>query len=1105
MSDRRLHCLLTLSLFILTAGACIAGGISPRIPADRVVRTSDGVIVYPDSRYSGHAAAVRLLVVTDNIIRVLSSPEGEVFRQSESLITTYKTDSSVHWDVSQNDSEVVLKTRLLAATVRLSTGVVRFADLSGRVIVAEKAVGGRSFEPAVFDGKPLWHIRQTWQTMPGEALYGLGQHQDGLVNYKGYRVDLFQNNTEVAVPFMVSSRNYGILWDNYSISAVGDVRPYQPLSSLRLFSKNQEEGWLTATYYHDRQHAGTGDTQLPASEIDYAWIGDSKRLLPAAFDPVKGSVVWEGALATEVTGLHLFRLKYAGYLKVYLDGQLVLDRWRQAWNPGTALVRAPLEKGKKVTVRVEWIPDGGESYLSMKWLGPKPAGQEDDISFDSEAGAQLDYYFIYGGNMDEVVAGYRHLTGSATIVPKWAMGLWQSRERYKTENEVLQTVKEFRKRRIPLDNIVLDWSYWRQEEWGSQEFDAARFPSPDSMIRSLHRDYHTHFMISVWPKFYQGIDAYKDFDKNGWLYKRNVADGQRDWIGEGYVSTFYDAFNPAARRGFWGLIDRKLYRKGIDAWWMDASEPDILSNVSPQKRKEQMTPTALGTSAEWLNAYPLENARGIYEGQRLADSSRRVFILTRSGFAGSQRYAAAVWSGDIAARWSDMKNQIAAGINFSLSGIPYWTMDIGGFAVERRFEDAKGEDLEEWREQMTRWYQFGAFCPLFRVHGQYPYREIYHVAPEDHPAYRSMLYYDKLRYRLMPYIYSLCGRVWKDDYTMMRGLAMDFSADTAVLGVADEFLLGPSLLAAPVTTYKARSRDVYLPGGQGWYDFYSDKFVNGGQKVSAGASYERMPVYVKEGSILALGPDLQYTGERPADTITLRVYTGRDAVFSLYEDEGTNYNYEKGAYAIIPLRYDEAKRRLTIGTREGQFEGMLHRRVFRIEWVGQGIGASRGKSLLVNYDGRAKGILMSMGSRAQLPTAQTIASKMKVGWNLGNTLEAQCSVTAWGGVTLTQQMIDRLKASGFNTVRLPCAWDCHATNGVIDAGWMATVKQAVDLCVNNGLYVIINIHWDDGWLENNVTIAAQASVNARQKNYWTQIANYFKSYDEHLLFASANE
>ncbi|HVV03629.1 MAG TPA: TIM-barrel domain-containing protein, partial [Puia sp.] len=436
----------------------------------------------------------------------------------------------------------------------------------------------------------------------------------------------------------------------------------------------------------------------------------------------------------------------------------------------------------------------------------------------------------------------------------------------------------------------------------------------------------------------------------------------RDWIGKGYISTFYDAFNPAARKGFWDLLNKKLYNKGIDAWWMDASEPDILSNVSPEKRKEQMTPTALGPAAEYLNAYPLVNAKGIYEGQRATNPDQRVFILTRSAFAGLQRYAAAVWSGDIAARWTDMKDQIAAGINFSLSGVPYWTMDIGGFAVEHRYEQAKGETLEEWREQMTRWYQFGAFCPLFRVHGQFPFREIYNVAPEDHPAYRSMLYYDKLRYRLLPYLYSLSGRVWRDDYTMMRGLVMDFGKDTAVYDIADEYMLGPSLLVAPVTQYKARERQVYLPAGQGWYDLYTGAYLEGGQHVTTDAPYQRMPVCVKEGSILPLGPDLQYTGERPADTITLLVYTGKDAHFTLYEDEGTNYNYEKGAYSNIPFTYNEAAGTLTIGQREGSFGHMLQKRVFRIVKVSRdrpvALDRVQTAGQVVRYKGNAETVVL---------------------------------------------------------------------------------------------------------------------------------------------------
>ena len=437
------------------------------------------------------------------------------------------------------------------------------------------------------------------------------------------------------------------------------------------------------------------------------------------------------------------------------------------------------------------------------------------------------------------------------------------------EDEILSTVNEFKKRRIPIDNIVLDWSYWPETEWGSQEFDKTRFPSPDSMIDVLHKKYQTQIMISVWPKFYKSIPTYNEFDKNGWLYKRNIADKRRDWIGKGYVSTFYDAFNADARNGFWNLIDKKLYSKGIDAWWMDASEPDIVSNVSPEERKLLMTPTALGSSAEFLNAYPLQNAKGIYEGQRAIDHDKRVFLLTRSGFAGSQRYAAAIWSGDIGSTWRDMKNQIAAGVNFSMSGLPYWTMDIGGFVVPEKFEKPDSESLEEWRELNTRWYQFGAFVPLFRSHGQFPYREIFNIAPEIHPAYHSFLYYDKLRYRLLPYIYSLAGAAYHDDYTIMRGLAMDFSKDTAVLSIGDQYMFGSSLLINPIYEYKQRSRLLYLPKCAGWYDLYSGKWYEGGQKILADAPYERMPVFVKAGSIIPFGPSLQYTSEKPADTITL--------------------------------------------------------------------------------------------------------------------------------------------------------------------------------------------------------------------------------------------
>jgi alpha-D-xyloside xylohydrolase len=480
------------------------------------------------------------------------------------------------------------------------------------------------------------------------------------------------------------------------------------------------------------------------------------------------------------------------------------------------------------------------------------------------------------------------------------------------------------------------------------------------MTAQLHRQYHTQFMISAWPKMYEGIAAYKEFDAKGWLYKRNIADRQRDWIGKGYISTFYDAFNDDAKKGFWNLLNKKLYSKGVDAWWMDASEPDILSNVSPQKRKLQMTPLAGGLAAEYLNAYPLENAKGIYNGQRSVDPNKRVFLLTRSGFAGSQHYAASIWSGDISSTWGDMKTQITAGLNFSMSGLPYWTMDIGGFAVENRFVKPNAADLEEWRELQTRWYQFGAFVPLFRSHGQAPSREIFNIAPEDHQAYKSMLFYNKLRYRLMPYIYSLAGMNYHQDYTMMRGLIMDFPKDTAVRNMGDEFMFGPALLISPVYTYKERNKSLYLPAGQGWYNLYTGAYTNGGKKITIPAAYDTMPVFVKEGSILPFGPALQYTAEKKADTITLYVYTGKDASFNLYEDEDVNYNYEKGAFSTIPMQYNEATKQLVIENRKGQFEGMLANRTFRIVWV------TKEKPKAWNTDAPADKIVSYNGSRISI-------------------------------------------------------------------------------------------------------------------------------------------
>jgi alpha-D-xyloside xylohydrolase len=513
------------------------------------------------------------------------------------------------------------------------------------------------------------------------------------------------------------------------------------------------------------------------------------------------------------------------------------------------------------------------------------------------------------------------------------MGFWQSRERYHSEKELVDVVKEYRARKIPLDNIVLDWRYWKDPEWGSHEFDRSRFPDPQNMVKQLHEKWNTNLMISVWPKFNKGTAHYDEMNKKGFLLVNNVDRKRKDWVGPGYESTFYDPFNEEAGKLFWNQIDTKLNTLGIDAWWLDATEPDIYSNLSIKERKINMSPTAMGPGAKYFNAYSLMNSKSVYEGQRQSSPDKRVLILTRSAYAGQQRYGAITWSGDIVSRWSDFRDQIAAGINFSLSGIPYWTMDIGGFSVEKRYEKASGETLNEWRELNARWFQFGAFCPIFRSHGQYPFREIYNISPEGHKAYASMVYYTRLRYRLMPYIYSLAAKSFHDDYTIMRGLVMDFNNDPQGRNVPDEYMFGSALLINPVTTYKATSREVYLPAGQGWFDLYTGKYFPGGKMLNAEAPYDKIPVFVKEGSIIPAGPEIQYTAEKPADPVTLYIYTGKDADFNLYEDEGVNYNYEQGNYAVIPIHYDSKNRALTIGKRKGEFKGMITARKFEIVWV----------------------------------------------------------------------------------------------------------------------------------------------------------------------------
>ncbi|MBN2612679.1 MAG: DUF5110 domain-containing protein [Bacteroidales bacterium] len=911
---------------------------------NQVVKTSDSLLIHLSDSV---LKTVRLQVINKDIIHICATADNTL-QEYNSMIVDNPAMPFTKWNYKKTDSLVILSTESLIAEVSTKNGTVVFKDTDGNVILKEKNGGGKTFAALEAGNKKLFSVRQVFESPDDEAFYGLGQHQNRQMNYKGEDVELAQHNLVAIVPFLYSSKNYGILWDNYSITRFGDSREFQPISGLNLFSKDGEPGGLTASYFHQNKLV----LSRMEDTIDYQYLESMDRW-PGDVPKRDVKIVWEGSFSSETEGNHKFSLYASEYFKLWIDDKLIFDRWRQNWNPWYHKFQVEMAKNEKHTIKIEWIPN--EGYLALLHLDPLPVGEQNNLSLYSEVAHAIDYYFIKGNSADEVISGYRKLTGKAPIMPKWAMGFWQSRERYKTQEELTGVVKEFRNRGIPLDNIVLDWFYWREDDWGSHEFDKERFPDPDGMIKELHDSFNTRIMISVWPKFYRGTGHFDQMNEKGFLYQRNLQLERKDWVGPGYISTFYDAFNPEARKLFWHQINEKLNSKGIDAWWLDATEPDMQSNHSIAERKLMMDTTFLGSGAQFFNAFSYFNSKAVYEGSRAIDPDKRVFILTRSAFAGQQRYAAVTWSGDVASRWSDLGDQVAAGINFSISGIPYWTHDIGGFSLEKRFENPQGKDLDEWRELNTRWYQFGAFCPIFRVHGQFPYREVYNIAPESHPAYRSMLYYNKLRYRLMPYIYTLTGMAYHQDYTIMRALVMDFPGDRNVHNISDQYMFGPSLMVCPVHEYKARQREVYLPAGTGWYDLNTGKYYNGGQNIITEAPLEKIPLFVKQGSVIPFGPEMQYTGEKNADSLVLYVYGGRDAEFTLYEDDGVTYNYEKGDFSFITIKYNDENRILTIENRQGEYPGMLKDRVFKVVFIDPeketGIDVIPSTAGTVNYNG----------------------------------------------------------------------------------------------------------------------------------------------------------
>jgi alpha-D-xyloside xylohydrolase len=664
---------------------------------------------------------------------------------------------------SQTSEAAVLTTDTLRIELSLKWGNVKYSTVGGETLLREGNAVPRTYEPVELNGEKTFHVEDRFSPDFSEALYGLGQHQSGLFNYRGATVELAQNNTDVAIPLLLSSKGYGMMWNTASLT--------------------------------------------------------------------------------------------------YVDN------------------RFPLA-----------------------------------LHFSSLAGHSIDYYFMYGPEMDEMIHEYRDLTGHTPMLPRWSYGFFQSKDRYVSQEEVLGIAHRYRQEHIPLDAIVQDWYWWKVE--GDPIFNS-NFPDVPGELKQLH-DEHVHAMISVW-----GL-----FDTKSQNYKELVA--KHFDVPNAHV---YDATNPQARDFYWNQLVSKLFAQGWDAFWLDSAEPEeYWPHMGDGILRDKQI--HIGNGAEYTNIFPFMHTLGIQQHWKATNQQKRVFLLTRSAFLGQQRVGATVWSGDVYGSYWGLRHQVAAGLNFALSGYPYWTTDIGGYWPPHNnpLDDPKFQEL------YARWFEYGIFCPIFRTHGHRPHNEIWYYDKVE----PILINYDKLRYRLMPYIYSLAWRVTNEDYTIQRPLVMDWRTDPRTHNIGDEFMFGPALLVSPVLQADATHRTVYLPESPVWYDFWSGARVSGSREVEADAPLDRIPLYVRAGSIVPMGPEIEYAGEKPAGPIELRIYPGADGSFDLYADSGNGYGYEKGVHALIPLRWSESSKTLTIGERKGEYPGMPSEIEFKVVWVSPGHGSGPG-------------------------------------------------------------------------------------------------------------------------------------------------------------------
>ena len=824
-----------------------------------------------------------LIPLNQNAVRVQFSQPGSV--PMEELIYTEKLPVP-EYEVTEDKQSLVLSLDEISVEFDKGTEVLTFKDANKRIILQEK-VDGRFMKASSVQNEPTYQVEQHFVSPKDEYIYGTGQFQDGYLNIRGLTRRLTQVNTQISIPFILSSKGYGLLWNNYGLT---DFNPADQFVELTPANASGEAVTVNTTGTSGNVRE-TRQTYSFTASVEVPRSGSYSLLLDV--------------------GQRMARKYY-----LVIDGQKIMDV-NNLWLPPTTSAIVELTAGKH---DIEVQGERNDKPV-LYW---RPVSEE--TVFRSPVAQMLDYT-VFAGNGDEVIASYRELTGPAPMMPLWSLGYIHCRERYNTQAELLENAREFRERKLPIDIIVQDWQYWGKYGWNAMKFDEDRYPDPGSMMKELH-EMDVRLMISVWSK----IDAQSEVGKQA-KEKGYYIPGS-DWI---------DFFNPDAAAFYWQNFRTGLLKYGIDAWWQDATEPEN-DDLQNRRINREQTPGEV-----YRNVYPMYVSKTIYEGLRQDDSDRRAMIFTRSGFSGMQRYAAATWSGDVGHDWETLRRQIVGGLGQMATGLPWWTYDAGGF-----FRPGDQYTNTGYHEQLIRWIQAGTFCPLMRVHGYMSNTEPWRYGEKvEHIIAR----YLDLRYRLLPYIYSQNAAVSFNGSTLMRPLVMDFPEDRFALEQNYQFMFGPSILVAPVVESGVNRMKVYLPEcAAGWVDFWDGTPHKGGIFTDINVDLMKTPLFVKAGSILPLGPQKQYAAEETEQPWEIRIYPGADGSYSVYEDEGINYNYEKGQFSTFDLKWNDSDKTLTISDRKGSFAGMKERMAFNIVIVtpesGTGIYQPKVNKSIV-YEGKS--------------------------------------------------------------------------------------------------------------------------------------------------------